>query len=108
MRTINFQIAILVLRQAFVTVGAAEAIEAWVQRYSNPTDAHDFLRRAVCDADGSVITVGYTSGGPTGSDMLIIKYSSIGELQWVNTYNGPGNSSDEAWAVAVNSNAECN
>jgi hypothetical protein len=80
---------------------AETAVQAWVQRYSNPVDSDDLAKAVVCDAVGNVIVEGYTDDGITGADMLIIKYSGVGVSLWTNRYNGPGNSQDHAQAVAV-------
>jgi hypothetical protein len=80
---------------------AETVVEAWVQRYSAPSENVDEAGKVVCDDDGNVIVAGYTDGGISGRDMLIIKYSSAGVPLWTNRYNGPGNDGDYASAVAV-------
>ena len=79
------------------------AAEAWARRYSSPeTNSHDSALAIAVDSDGNAIVAGSTDVGATGMpDMLIIKYSGAGEALWTNRYNGPGNSTDIATAVAV-------
>ena len=42
-----------------------------------------------------------TFGSGTNYDYATIKYNSSGVMQWVQTYNGPGNVSDIAYSIAV-------
>jgi uncharacterized delta-60 repeat protein len=76
------------------------AVEAWVQRYSNVTESTDRAYNLATDAAGNVIVVG-TTAEDVSDDILIIKYSNTGVALWTNRYNGPGNSTDYAAAVAV-------
>jgi hypothetical protein len=48
-----------------------------------------------------VLVSGYSYGGTSGYDYATIKYSAAGVPLWTNRYNGPGNSDDEAFAMAV-------
>jgi hypothetical protein len=53
------------------------------------------------DRSGNVIVSGYANGSGSSGDYATIKYSSAGVPLWTNRYNGPGNSTDSASAVAV-------
>ena len=44
---------------------------------------------------------GWSYGSGTYDDYVTIKYNSSGDTMWVRRYNGPGNSNDEANAIAV-------
>src|SRR5688572_2278225 len=91
---------------AFEPPAAQAAVtEAWVQRYGSEAGSEDYADKVVTDAAGNVIVVG-SSGNQTGngSDMLIIKYSGAGVPLWTNRYNGTGNGSALAYAVAVDGN----
>jgi len=44
---------------------------------------------------------GYSFGSGTSSDYATIKYNATGAKEWEARYNGPGNSDDEATALAV-------
>jgi hypothetical protein len=55
------------------------------------------------DAAGNVYVTGGSGSGPglSDPDYATIKYDSAGNLLWVARYNGPGNGSDRANALAV-------
>ncbi|MEW6755050.1 MAG: SBBP repeat-containing protein, partial [Candidatus Latescibacterota bacterium] len=54
------------------------------------------------DREGSVYVAGYTRTASYGTgDFLLIKYDAQGDTVWVRLYNGPGDSEDEAVAVAT-------
>ena len=78
-------------------------MEAWVQRYKDPAGGNALAEKVVTDHVGNAIVAGYTEGGTHGADFLVIKYSGDGVPMWTNRYDGPGNSNDQARAVAVDS-----
>lgn len=54
------------------------------------------------DDSGYVYVTGDTGGVyPDGSDYMTIKYDSNGDTVWLRTYNGPGDSTDKAHAIAI-------
>jgi hypothetical protein len=77
---------------------------AWVRRYNGPIGGLDLGNAIAVDGAGNVLVTGvsgYSGGmGPT-DDYATIKYYPNGDSAWVRTYNGPGNSIDEAWALTV-------
>ena len=75
----------------------------WVQRYNGPGDSADGSSSIAVDASGNVYVTGSSTGLGTGSDYATIKYNSSGILEWVQRYNGPGNSTDRANSIAVDS-----
>jgi hypothetical protein len=78
--------------------------QQWVRRYEG-LSPHGYDRAAAIAVDGAsnVYVTGRSSGaGIIGyPDYATIKYSSAGVLQWLARYNGPGESDDEAVAIAV-------
>ncbi|MBS4015831.1 MAG: SBBP repeat-containing protein [Candidatus Latescibacteria bacterium] len=76
-------------------------VEQWVQRYNGPGDTGDEAKALAIDAQGNVYVTGYSAGSGTSDDYATIKYNSAGVEQWVQRYNGPGNSNDRAYALAV-------
>ncbi|TKJ41216.1 hypothetical protein CEE37_06005 [candidate division LCP-89 bacterium B3_LCP] len=80
---------------------APTGIEQWVARYNGPGNGPDQAYSLAVDLDGNVYVTGASIGSSTGWDYTTIKYDSAGIEQWVATYNGPGNGSDQANSLAV-------
>ena len=53
------------------------------------------------DGNGNVVVTGFTTGSGSSLDYATIKYSSAGVPLWTNLFNGAGNGSDIATALAV-------
>jgi len=75
--------------------------EQWVRRYNGPGGGVDEARAIACDSAGNVYVTGASYGGSADVDYATVKYDTAGVEQWVRRYNGPGNSTDEAVAIAV-------
>ena len=75
----------------------------WLQRYTGSGVNTDKNEAIAVDANGNVYTCGTVWNG-TSYDYLTIKYDNAGNQVWVKTYNGAGNSIDEARAIAVDAN----
>jgi uncharacterized delta-60 repeat protein len=73
----------------------------WVRRYNGPANDYDYGYALAVDDSGNVYVTGYSYGSGTYSDYATIKYAPNGDTLWVRTYNGPGNSYDYAYALAV-------
>jgi uncharacterized protein (UPF0297 family) len=76
---------------------------AWVRRYNGPGNSGDYANAIAIDGSGNVYVTGLSMGSGTNSDYATIKYLPSGDTAWVRRYNGPGNSGDAAYAIAVDS-----
>lgn len=73
----------------------------WDARYNGPGNDYDWPFDIEVDAAGNVYVTGRSVGAGTGFDYVTIKWDSSGTEQWVGRYNGTGNTSDEAYSIAV-------
>jgi hypothetical protein len=74
---------------------------AWVRRYNGPDNLDDYASAIAVDDSSNVYVTGESPGSGTGDDFATIKYYPDGDTAWLRRYNGPGNSSDGARAIAV-------
>src|SRR6185295_5092027 len=73
-------------------------------RYNGPgnsSDSSDYAKAVAVDASGNVFVTGSSVGSAGNDDYATIAYSGAGVPLWTNRYDGPGNYSDIANAVAV-------
>ena len=73
----------------------------WVKRYNGPGNRDDQATAIVVDRKRNVYVTGWSTGSGTGTDYTTIKYDDDGDTKWVKRFNGPGNGSDQAIAIAV-------
>ena len=81
----------------------APGSQLWVQRYNGPGNSFDAASAVAVSPGGSrVFVTGASQGARSGPDYATVAYSVVtGARLWAARYNGPGNGSDAASAVAV-------
>jgi len=75
--------------------------QQWVARYNGPGNDTDRAEAISVDCSGNSYVTGYSEGVGTSLDFATVKYNPDGDQQWVARYSSPGNSDDEALAIAV-------
>jgi len=76
-------------------------VALWTNRYNGPGNGDDVANAVAVDGSGNVFVTGYSTGSGSSLDYATVAYSGAGVPLWTNRYNGPGNGSDQAYAVAV-------
>lgn len=75
--------------------------EEWTSRINGSGGSVDIPYALVIDSSGSIIVTGGSVGSGSGYDYFTIKYSSDGDTLWTRRYNGPKNSKDIAYSIAL-------
>jgi uncharacterized delta-60 repeat protein len=91
-RLILTSIAIVTLAGA--STSYSQVSQEWVQTYNGPGNGIDVAFSIAVDSVGNVYITGNSPGETSANDITTIKYNSAGQEQWVQRYNGPGNSDD--------------
>jgi hypothetical protein len=91
--------------QDFLTIKySAAGVPLWTNLYNGALNSSDYPSAVAVDASGNVFVTGGTWRGGGGGDYATLKYSSAGVLLWANFYNGPGDGTDAALAMALDTN----
>jgi hypothetical protein len=78
----------------------AQVTQEWVARYNGPLNGSDNAFALVVDGEHIYVT-GASTGSGTSNDFATLKYDASGNQLWLARYDGPGNSGDGAYALAV-------
>lgn len=81
----------------------SNGVQQWVARYDGPANSDDKVTSIAVSVLGNIYITGRSAGGVTSTDYATVKFNSEGVLQWVTRYNGPGNASDFAYSIVVDS-----
>ena len=79
-----------------------QVTEEWVVRYNHPSNSRDYARDIAIDHHGNLFVAGTDKGEwPVRNDYAVVKYDSAGNQEWVASYDGPAQSLDTCFSVAV-------
>ncbi|MFC1522178.1 hypothetical protein ACFL6Y_07195 [Elusimicrobiota bacterium] len=87
---------------------ASNGSEVWTKTYNGPDGYGDDEAQALAvDRNGNVYVAGTESReyAGQGTNIWIRKYDSAGNVQWTKSYDGPSNSYDEGFDIALDSAA---
>lgn len=73
----------------------------WETTFNGPINAGDYSYAITVDPNSNVYVTGRVDYGPTSSDIVTIKYNSLGVQQWFARYSGPMNGVDEGKIVVT-------
>ena len=81
----------------------ADGNELWVARYDGPAHSAEVATAMAVDAYGNVYVTGWSIGDPLymHNDFATVKYDADGNELWAARYNGPGDSIEVPFAIAV-------
>ena len=83
----------------------ASVSREWLRRYGKKGMGEDHAVGVVVDASGNTYVTGTSKAwGTASTDIATIKYDPDGKVLWNKRYNGTGNGSDGAAAIAVDGN----
>ncbi len=87
---------------ATLAYDAVSGARLWATRYRGQDSRGAFAAKVAVSPDGDTVYVAATSGQVVSDDYATIAYNaSTGARKWLRLYNGPGNSVDDATALAV-------
>ena len=75
--------------------------ELWVARYDGPANYKDVPYGMALDPSGNVCVTGLSEGTATDEDFATIKYDPDGNQLWIARYDGPANTGDVPYGIAV-------
>ena len=76
--------------------------QQWAAGYTGGGNYSDEAYAITLDNAGNPIITGYTFGSGFGNQLTVIKYNTMGILQWISRYDGTqGEKTDEAYAITI-------
>jgi len=73
----------------------------WMKRFNGLSNDCDLAQSLAVDGPSGIVVTGYSWKRETGFDYVTIRYYPNGDMAWMRSYNGSGNSDDYANAMAV-------
>jgi len=82
--------------------GTVLADTLWTRRYNGPDGGDEAVRAVLTDGYGNVVVVGSSPGWwVIGNDIVVLKYSPLGDTLWTRRFSGIDPSDDVAYAAAL-------
>jgi len=75
--------------------------EQWINRYDGNSNSMDFIEKLLIDDLGNVIVLGTSYETGNLFDLVLIKYTNAGAMQWTKKYNGQASGNDIADDLAL-------
>ena len=99
----NYLLALFVIAPILLAFqnSFSQVTQEWEARYNGAVDSTDYSYLFAVDGSGNVYVTGNSYESETNYDYATVKYNSSGIPQWVQKYNGPGNSGDYAYSIAA-------
>ncbi len=93
---------------ATIAYRASDGAQLWVRRFNGTANAKDYAHGLALSPNGQTVFVtGASRDRDHGVDYATIAYNAAtGSTRWVRRYNGPGNNTDDAIAIAVGSGGQ--
>ncbi|MGQ9678493.1 MAG: SBBP repeat-containing protein [bacterium] len=73
----------------------------WVRRFTGPGTGSDGFTAVTVDSRGQVYVAGYVTDTVALYNIITMKFTADGVLQWYQRYSGPGNGNDCANGIVV-------
>ncbi len=83
----------------------SSGVQQWIQRYDGPSVGKEVGNLIALDNSYNVYVAGWSPGNGSGDDYATVKYNTDGIQQWVQRYNGPGDSTDRTLSIALDVSA---
>jgi hypothetical protein len=96
MRKVLLFFSVLTLNQANSQINVL-----WESRFNGTDNNIERVADMFVDASGNVFVTGSSYSVATGFDIVTIKYNNAGVQQWISTFNGAGNGTDNASGLVV-------
>lgn len=84
-------------------VKVAGGVQKWVRMYDSPRHKDDWAYK-VAKRGSAVYAAGWSKNSIGKMDLLLVKWSSSGTLQWARRYDGPLHGDDAAMALGIDKN----
>jgi uncharacterized delta-60 repeat protein len=79
----------------------SKGVELWTAFYNGPANNRDYATAIAVDKNCNVYITGTSFNSIIECDYATLKYNTIGKVQWIVRYNGPGNFCDFANALTI-------